>query len=99
VLIVTIFIDKHWQLSVAVLQPIRCSELPLVTNAVTKMSNDPWNLNSTVFYFCNEGYTQRGPPIITCQLVDGKGEWSDNPPICELPTQCMCYASLSVVIL
>jgi len=39
-----------------------------------------------VSYYC-QGY---GPAIITCELVDGKGEWSDNPPLCELPTQGMC---------
>jgi len=73
-----------------VVQPIRCSEPSPVTNAVRQVSDDIWNLKSTVFYSCNEGYTRQGPAIITCELVDGKGEWSDNPPICELPTQGMC---------
>jgi len=53
------------------------------------VSDDNWNLNSTVFYSCNEGYTRQGPAIITCKPVDGKGEWSDNPPLCELPTPGM----------
>jgi len=55
-----------------------------VENAAIKVSDDIWNVNSTMFYSCNEGYTRQGPAIITCKLVDSKGEWSDNPPICEL---------------
>jgi len=57
-----------------------------VENAAIKFSDEIWSVNSTIFYFCNEGYTRQGPAIITCKLVDGKGEWSANPPICELST-------------
>jgi len=57
-----------------------------VENAAITFSDEIWNVNSTIFHFCNEGYTRRGPAIITCELIDGKGEWSENPPICELPT-------------
>jgi len=68
----------------AVTQPIRCPEPSSVENAAIKVSDDIWNVNSNMFYSCNEGYTRQGPAIITCKLVDGEGEWSDNPPICEL---------------
>jgi len=43
---------------------------------------------------CKEGFIRKESAAITCKLGDGKGEWSDNPPICELPTQSMCQSSL-----
>jgi len=79
-----LFFSLEASSSTLVLQPIKCSEPSPVRNAVTQVSDDIWNLNSTISYFCIERYTRRGPAIITCELVDGKGEWSDNPPICKL---------------
>jgi len=81
---------KKYHFIILVIQPITCSAPRSVTNLEVPVTEKSWSLNSTVFYFCDEGYTRQGPAIIPCKLVDGKGEWSDNPPICELPTQCMC---------
>jgi len=77
-----------------VVQPITCSAPPYVANIETPVIDKSWNLSSTVHYDCKEGFIRKGPVAITCELVDGKGEWSDNPPICELPTKCMCHPSL-----
>ncbi|KAF6017084.1 hypothetical protein EB796_024615 [Bugula neritina] len=78
----------------AMVQPITCSAPHSVANIETPVIEKNWNLDSAVSYNCKEGFTRRGPAIITCELVAGKGEWSDNPPICELPTQGMYQPSL-----
>jgi len=70
-----------------VVQPITCSAPLSVANIETPVIDKSWKLDSAVSYNCKEGFIRKGPAIITCELVDGKGEWSDNPPICELPTQ------------
>jgi len=77
-----------------VVQPITCSTPQSVGNIETAVIEKSWNLDSAVSYNCKEGFIRKGPATITCQLVDGKGEWSDNPPICELPTQGICVNNI-----
>jgi len=61
-----------------VVQPITCSAPRSVADLETPVVDKSWQLSSTVHYDCKEGFIRKGPVAITCQLVDGKREWSEN---------------------
>jgi len=69
------------------MQPAICSQPSSGNNSELLNPDGFWAMNSKAFYSCQDGFIRQSSMVLTCEVVDGKGEWSGSPPSCRLPTQ------------
>nr|XP_026693462.1 uncharacterized protein LOC100176005 isoform X6 [Ciona intestinalis] len=66
--------------------PITCEPRVLQPANGAVSCTDRNSAGSVCVYTCDSGYQVQGEPRISCNEVSGSGEWSAEPPTCEVST-------------